>query len=98
MQTDRPEDRASARLKQLRQLRLIRQNGNRNGMVNSAGTQFNSLPFSQVSNVPEHPSMKEAFCDLSTMRMETVTQRTLLGEAANVPFLATLRTSVRAGG
>ncbi len=90
MQTDRPQDRASARLKQLREQRLIRQNGNRNGMVTSAGTQFNPLPFSQLSNVPEHPSMKEAFCDRSTMRTETVTQQTLLGESANVPFLATL--------
>ena len=90
MQTDRPEDRASARLKQLRDQRLIRQNGKRNGMVNGAGTQFNSLASSQVSNMPEHPSLKEALSDRSTIRMETVTQQKLSGEANNIPFLGTL--------
>ncbi len=72
MQTDRPEDRASARLKQLQELRLLRQNGKRNGMINGAGTQFKPLPFSQMSNTPGHPSLKEALCDQSTMRIETV--------------------------
>ncbi len=90
MQTDRPEDRASARLKQLQELRLLRQNGKRNGMINGAGTQFNPLPFSRVSNTPGHPSLKEALCDQSTMRIETVTQQKLPREANNVPFLGTL--------
>ncbi len=90
MQTDRPEDRASARLKQLQDQRLMRQNGKRNGMVNGARTQFNPLPSIQVPNIPEYPSLKEALCDQSTMRMETVTQQKLPDEASNVPFLGTL--------
>lgn len=90
MQTDRPEDRASARLKQLRDQRLKRQNGKRDGMVNGARTQFKPLPFSQVSNMPEYPSLKQTLCDQSTLRMETVTRQTLPDEASNVALLGTL--------
>jgi len=90
MQTDRPEDRASARLKQLRTQRLKRLNGNQNGMVNVAGTQSKSVSFSQVSNMYEDTLLKEALCDQSTMQMETVTHRTLAGETTNMPFLGTL--------
>jgi egghead protein (zeste-white 4 protein) len=90
MQTDRPEDRASARLKQLRYQRLTRQNGKRNGEVNGAGTQYNSLSSSQVSHMPEYPSLQEALSEQPTMRMETVTRQKLPDEANNVPFLGTL--------
>ena len=75
MQTDRPEDRASARLKQFQDQGSIGQNGKRNGMSNSAKTQFNPLPFTKVPNVPEYPALKEAVCDQSTMRMETLTKQ-----------------------
>jgi len=90
MQTDRPEDRASARLKQLQDQRSIRQNGKRNGMINATRTQFNPLPFIQMPTMPEYPPLKEAVCDQSTMRMETVTQQKSPGEASNVSFPGTL--------
>src|SRR5947207_14176350 len=59
-------------------------------MVNGAGTQFNPLSSSQVLDVAEHQSLKEALCDQSTMRIETVTQQKLPREATNVPSLGTL--------
>src|SRR6516162_4931632 len=90
MQTDRPGDRASARLKQFQDQRLLRQNGKQNGMVTGAKTQFNPLPFSEALNIPEFPQLKEAVCDQSTMRIETVTKQKLAGEATKVPFLGTL--------
>jgi beta-1,4-mannosyltransferase len=90
MQTDRPGDRASASLKQFQDQQFLRQNGKRNGMVTGAKTQFNPLPFSQVLNIPEFPQLKEAVCDQSTMRMETVTKQKFPGEATNVPFLGIL--------
>ncbi|HWZ20869.1 MAG TPA: glycosyltransferase family 2 protein [Ktedonobacteraceae bacterium] len=90
MQTDRPEDRASARLKHLKDQRLTRQNGKRNGMISGTRTQFNPLPFIEVPTLPAYPPLKEAVCDQSTMRMETVTPQKLPGEASNVPFLGTL--------
>ena len=90
MQTDRLEDRGSARLKQFRTQRLKRLNGNQNGMVNVAGTQSESVSFSQVSNMYEDTLLKEALCDQSTMQMETITPRTLARETTNIPFLGTL--------
>src|ERR671922_498765 len=90
MQTDRLEDRGSARLKQFRTQRLKRLNGNQNGMVNVAGTQSESVSFSQVSNMYEDTLLKEALCDQSTMQMETITPRTLARETTNIPFLDTL--------
>ena len=88
MQTDRPEDRASACLKQLRlkhfqDQRSIVQHGKPNGMMNGTKTQFNPLPFYKVPNMPESPPSKEAVCDKSTRRMETVTKRESLSEASN---------------
>jgi beta-1,4-mannosyltransferase len=89
MQTDRPEDRASAHLEQLQDQRSSRQNGKRNGMVNGTKTQFNPLPFSKVLNIPGYPPLKEAVCDQSTMRMETVTKQILPGVATSAPFPGT---------
>ncbi len=83
MQTDRPEDRASASLKQFQNQRSIGQNGNRNGMSNGTKTQFNPLPFTKVPNIPDYPALKEAVCDQSTMRMETVSKQTSPAEASN---------------
>ena len=83
MQTDRPEDRASASLKQFQNQRSIGQNGNRNGMSNGTKTQFNPLPFTKVPNIPDYPALKEAVCDQSTMRMETVSKQKSPAEASN---------------
>src|SRR5215471_36494 len=90
MQTDRPGDRSSARLKQFQDQRLLRQNGKQNGMATGAKTQFNPLPFSETLNIPEFPQLKEAVCDQSTVRIETVTKQKLPGEATNAPFLGRL--------
>ncbi len=86
MQTDRPEDRASASLKQFKDQRSIKQNGNRNGMVTGTKTQFNPLPFTKVPNLPEYPLLNEAVCDQSTMRIETVTEQKTPDEASSGLF------------
>ena len=87
MQTDRPEDRASASLQQFQNQWSIGQNGKRNGMSNGTKTQFNPLPFAKVPNIPDYPTLKEAVCDQSTMRMETVTKQKSPVEASNWPLL-----------
>ncbi len=89
MQTDRPEDRGSARLKQLRNQRLKRQNGNQNGMITVSGTQSTSRPFSYVSNMPEHTLLKETLYDQSTIQMESITHQALAGEDTDIPLLGT---------
>ncbi len=86
MQTDRPEDRASASLKQFKDQRSIKQNGNRNGMVTGTKTQFNPLPFTKVPNLPEYPLLNGAVCDQSTMRIETVTEQKTPDEASSGLF------------
>jgi egghead protein (zeste-white 4 protein) len=93
MQTDRPDDRASARLKQFQDQGSIGQNGKRNGMSNGAKTQFNPLPFTKVPGVPDYPALKEAVCDQSTMRMETVTKQKSAAETSNGSLLGVLPVS-----
>src|SRR5947209_4990877 len=73
--------------------RLLRSNRKINGMVIGTKTQFNPLPFTKVPNIPEYPPLKEAVCDQSTMRMETVTKQKTPGEASNAPFLDVLPVS-----
>lgn len=86
MQTDRPEDRASASLKQLQNQWSIGQKGKLNGMSNGTKTQFNPLPFTKVPNIPDYPTFTEAVCDQSTLRMETVTKQKSPIEAPNGPL------------
>ncbi len=85
MQTDRPEDRASARLNQLRYERLKYQSRKQNGRVDVDRIQTRSMSITQVSKMPE-----SAFCDESTMRMGTLTPQKPVGISTDIPFLSTI--------
>jgi egghead protein (zeste-white 4 protein) len=93
MQTDRPKDRASARLNQLRYQRLKSQNGRQNEIVDVDKIQTMSMSISHVSKMPE-----SACCDESTMRMGTVTQQEPVGKSTGIPFLSTMPVPVVPSG
>ena len=90
MQTDSPEDRASARLNQLRYQRLKDQNGKQNGIVDVDRIQTRSMSISQVSKMPENALMRETVCDKSTMRMEAITLQGPIRISTDIPFLSTM--------
>lgn len=83
MQTDRPEDRASARLNQFRYQRFHDQSRKQNGTVDVDRIQTRSMSISQLSKMPEIELTREAICDQSTMRMEAITPQGPAGETVS---------------